>query len=468
MISNETTNHQSPYQRRKEMEDSAQGLSALIKHRRVFSIAVFASLGGLVYGYNQGMFGQVLNMTSFKNTVHPNSISNPTSRGLLVSILELGAWIGAMINGYLADRLGRKVSVMVAAVVFIVGVIIQACADGPSFILSGRFVTGLGVGSLSMIVPLYNAELAPAEVRGALVALQQLAIIFGVMISYWIGYGTNFIGGTGNSQSNAAWLIPVCIQIVPALVLGIGIIFMPQSPRWLVDKDREEEALQVISRIRELPADHEKVTFEFMEIKAQHMFEQQTKREMFPQYFNSDGSVKSSLMLGLQEYLTLFRSPLRKRTLIAVFTMVIQQCTGINAILYFAPFIFQEIGLVGNTISLLATGVAGVVLFLATIPAVLWIDQLGRKPVMIVGAIGMAVCHYIVAGISGSYDMDFVHRTAAGWACATMIYCYLICFGISWGPCAWILISEVFPLGVRAKGVSIGASSNWLSVREFC
>jgi hypothetical protein len=132
--------------------------------------------GGLVYGYNQGMFGQVLNMKNFQNASGVQGISDPVLTGLLTSILELGAWVGVLANGILADRLGRKLCVVVACVLFTIGVIIQACTSGGSYsyILAGRFVTGLGVGSLSMIVPLYNAELSPPEIRGSLVALQQL------------------------------------------------------------------------------------------------------------------------------------------------------------------------------------------------------------------------------------------------------------------------------------------------------
>ncbi|KAK9455666.1 general substrate transporter [Dipodascopsis uninucleata] len=438
------------------------GLKGLMYNGSIFAIAVFASLGGMVYGYNQGMFGQILNMTSFAKTVHPESISNPTARGLLTAILELGAWVGALANGYIADRFGRKLCVVIAVFVFIIGVIVQACANAPSYILGGRFITGMGVGSLSMIVPLYNAELAPAEIRGALVGLQQLSITFGIMVAYWIGYGTNYIGGTGDSQSKAAWLVPICIQIVPAAILGIGIIFMPQSPRWLMNEGRSEECLKTISRIRSADVDSELVILEYLEIKAQYLFDKETSQAMFPQY--QDDSFGSRFKLAYHSYLRLVTDrSLRKRTVIAVLVMMFQQWTGINAILYYAPFIFQDLGLTGNTTSLLASGVSGVVMFLATIPAVLWVDQLGRKPVLITGAIGMGICHFIVAGISGSFENSWSTHTAAGWVAVVFVWIFNIHFGYSWGPCAWVVISEVFPLGVRAKGISIGASSNWLN-----
>ncbi|CAI7676309.1 unnamed protein product [Penicillium pancosmium] len=403
-------------------------------------------------------------MASFSETVHPNSISNTTTRGLLTAILELGAWIGVLINGILADRLGRKLATVSGVVVFLLGVIVQACATGPSYIFGGRFVTGMGVGTLSMIVPLYNAELAPAELRGSLVSLQQLAITFGIMVSYWIGYGTNYIGGTGAGQSKAAWLVPICIQILPALGLGIGILFMPPSPRWLMTEGREEESLAVISQIRRLPTDHVLVQFEYLEVKAQHRFEIETSKARFPQYH--EPGVMNQIKLGYYQYLSLLTNrSLFKRVVVAVFIMVFQQWTGVNAILYYAAFIFKDLGLTGNTTSLLASGVGGILMFLATIPAVLYIDQFGRKPVLIAGAVGMGICHIIVAGLMGTYAKDWAigRSGAAGWAAVVFVWLYEVNFGYSWGPGAWVVVAEVFPLGVRAKGISIGASSNWLN-----
>jgi len=445
------------------------GAAGLVQNARTTFIAIFASMGGLVYGYNQGMFGQVLSMRSFSNAAGTNGISNPTLAGLLTAILELGAWIGVLANGYSADRLGRKLSVVVACFIFTVGVIVQACTHGGNYdyILAGRFVTGLGVGSLSMIVPLYNAEIAPAETRGALVALQQLAITFGIMVSYWLTYGTNFIGGAGDSQSRAAWLIPMCIQILPALILAGGILFMPQSPRWLMDQGRDAESLAVIANLRRQAPESDLVQLEYLELKAQKLFEDRMSRHYFPNI--QDDSAGSRFKLGLAQYKSLFsnRSNMR-RTMVAVLVMLFQQWTGVNFILYYAPFIFQSIGLTGSSISLLASGVVGVAMFLATIPAVLYLDTWGRKPVLISGAIIMGICHFVVAGIIGQFNDQWGNNpsssaTAAGWVACVFIWLFAVAFGYSWGPTAWVIVSEVFPLSMRAKGVSLGASSNWLN-----
>ncbi|KXL51301.1 hypothetical protein M433DRAFT_157583 [Acidomyces richmondensis BFW] len=439
------------------------GLKGLFHNYKTTLIALFASLGGLVYGYNQGMFAQILTMHSFVKATNGFAAHTGIQQGLLTSILELGAWVGTLINGWLADAVGRRLCAVIAATVFIVGVIVQACTVNANYIFAGRWTTGMGVGSLSMIVPLYNAELAPPETRGALVAVQQLAITFGIMVSFWIGYGTNFIGGVGATQSNAAWLIPVCIQILPALILMAGMLFfMPQSPRHLMNRGREEECLQTLARLRDTSIEDIKVRVEFLEIKAQREFDIQRAAEKYPQY--QDGSFKSKFMIGLNDYLSLVTNKsLFKRTSIACLVMVFQQWTGINAINYYAPFIFDGFHLSKNTTSLLATGVVGIVEFLATIPAVIWVDSWGRKWTLIVGAIGMAVSQFIVAGIIGAFEHNWKNHMSAGWTGVAFIWIYIINFAYSWGPCAWIVVSEIFPLSMRAKGVSIGGSSNWLN-----
>ncbi|CAK44971.1 hypothetical protein CBS115989_6948 [Aspergillus niger] len=449
--------------KRAELAGNRVGWRGLMSSKKTFAIALFASLGGFVYGYNQGMFSEILTMNSFIKATDGYAARTGLKQGMLTSILELGAWVGTLLNGYLADALGRRQTVVVAVVIFCVGVIVQACTKNAGYVFAGRFVTGLGVGNLSMIVPLYNAELAPPEIRGSLVAVQQLSITFGIMVSFWIGYGTNYIGGTGDGQSIAAWEVPVCIQVLPALILAAGmVLFMPQSPRHLMNQGREEECLQTLARLRDAPTDDILVRIEYLEIKSLKMFEEETAKKKYPQY--QDGSFKSNFMIGFYDYLSLVTNPsLFKRTTVACLVMLFQQWNGINAINYYAPQVFEGLELGGNTTSLLATGVAGIFEFVFTIPAVLWVDNIGRKKTLLAGAIGMAVCHFICAGLIGSYEGTFGEHKSAGWATVAFVWIFIINFAYSWGPCAWIVVSEVFPLSMRAKGVSIGGSSNWLN-----
>ncbi|KAG6842307.1 hypothetical protein C0991_010595 [Blastosporella zonata] len=231
--------HQLSATRRKSLAGKS-GWAGLVHNRRIFAIAVFASLGGLLYGYNQGVFSGVLAMHTFDQRM-ASAVNDSVTKGWLVSILELGAWAGVLIT-------------------------VQTSAMAASSIYGGRFITGLGVGSLSMAVPLYNAEIAPPEVRGSLVALQQLAITFGIMISFWIDYGESL-------------------------------------EEWLVNQGRDDEALAVLSNARCLPPDSDLVQIEFLEIRAQYLFEKETSEAKFPQF--QDGSFSSNFKLGLFDYLSL-------------------------------------------------------------------------------------------------------------------------------------------------------------------
>lgn len=342
-------------ERRMAMAGSS-GPQALIKNIRVFGIACFACIGGLLYGYNQGVFSGVLTMTSFNNHMG-DYVKDQTKKGWLTSILELGAWVGTLYSGFLAEIISRKYAIIVNTGVFIIGVIIQCTATsaGHSAILGGRFIVGMGVGSLSMIIPMYVAECAPPEVRGLLVGLQQVAIEFGILISFWIDYGCNYIGGTGAGQSDAAWLVPLALQLFPALVLISGMIFMPFSPRWLVHHGREEEARRTLTKLRSADASQELIEYEFLEIKAQSMFEKRTNAANFPHL--AELTPMNTIKLQFVAIGSLFKTmPMFRRVIVATVTMFFQQWTGINAILYYAPSIFNQLGLSSNTTSLLATG----------------------------------------------------------------------------------------------------------------
>jgi len=199
-----------------------------------------------------------------------------------------------------------------------------------------------------------------------------------------------------------------------------------------------------------------------LEIKAQHLFEQATSEELFPGI--QDGGFMSEFKLGFYGYLSLLqKKTLLYRVAVGSLTMFFQQWTGINAILYYAPTIFQNLGLVGNSNSLLATGVVGISMFLTTIPAVIWVDQVGRKPVLVSGAFLMAACHIIVAILTGLFHSDWAAHKAAGWIACVFVWIFAMAFGYSWGPCAWIIVAEIWPLSVRGKGMSIAASSNWMN-----
>ncbi|KAJ5376002.1 hypothetical protein N7509_012888 [Penicillium cosmopolitanum] len=342
------------------------------------------------------------------------------------------------------------------------GSFLSASERNGSYLFAGRFITGIGAGTLSAVGPLYNAELAPPEMRGLLVALQQLSTTIGIMIAYWIGYGTNYIGGTGGNQSDWAWRTPSIIQGIPAIILVLGAPFFPPlSPRMLVRKGREEEALKTLTSLRGLPEDEIILRCEFLEIKSEVLFEQRVFARKFSNLAESGQSVWRH---ELAQYTRNFRTKDNfKRVAIAGLIMFFQQWSGVDSIIYYASSIFQSLGLTSGTVSLLATGVVGIINVLATIPAIMIIDKVGRKPILLTGSFGMFCSMIIVAVIVAKCQHDWEQRAAAGWAAVAFIWIYIANFGYSWGPASWVLIAEISPLSIRAKGTSIGASSNWMN-----
>ncbi|KAG6829863.1 hypothetical protein H0H87_009889 [Tephrocybe sp. NHM501043] len=383
-------------QRRAEFYHGGLGLSALIKNKKAVAVAVFASIGGFLYGYQQGVLGGSFTKSSFQAKFPRTTEAGVQS--LLTAILQIGGF-------------------------------------------------------------LYNAELAPPEIRGLLVAMQQLGVTIGIMVAYWIGYGTNFIGGTGSGQKNLAWQLPWIIQGIPAVVLAIGTLFMPYSPRLLVNKGRDQDAISTLSYLRNLPENHELIQIEFLEIKAEAIFNRRILEQRYPQLVREGGSIWVRELMG---YANLFRTrDSFKRTAIAGIIMFFQQWTGIDSIIYYAPFIFRNLGLSSNSVSLLATGVVGVIMVLASMLSMILIDKLGRKPLWIASCTGMGLSMLIVGVITAKFSSDWTAHAAGGWAAVIFVWIYIANFAYGAGPVSWTLISEIFPLSTRAKGTAIGATSNW-------
>ncbi|KAI7867718.1 general substrate transporter [Spinellus fusiger] len=433
-----------------EHKRGSSGIKGLINNPYVFFTAVFASLGGVLFGYDQGVISGVQEMETFKSRFPMTSFEN----GFVVSILELGAWAGAWFVGYFADRIGRKHSIVLFSTVFILGSALQAGAQTINYLFGGRFVTGIALGGLSMLVPLYQSEIAPPEIRGSLVSLQQLAVTFGILISFWIDYGTSTI------SSEAQWKIPLALQIVIGLLLGVGIFFFPHSPRWLMSIGREEEAIRVLSKLRRLSSSDSLIIEEWREIKVIVEFDRRVQQQKYPEWINAGrmGNIK----IFLSGYLELFRKGMYNRLFIACILQFFQQFVGVNALIYYAPKIFQSVGLTGSSVSLLATGVVGILNFVFTIPTVLYLDKFGRKPMLLVSSVGLTLSMLIVAVLSGIYEDDWPGHSAAGWAAVVFVYIFIINFAYAWGPIAWVIPSEIFPLRTRAKAMSISTSANWM------
>lgn len=325
------------------------------------------------------------------------------------------------------------------------------------------------------------AETSVPTIRGTLVVIQQLSITLGILVSYWLEYGTHYIGGTrcdpstpytgGTTsnptfnpyqdapngcpgQSDASWRLPFALQIFPALVLGIGMLFYPESPRFWLMTGKEDRALAALSKIRRLQATDEKLRHEFLAIKAEVLFEQSLVAEKFHGW--------TGLRLWAAQYVALVSTwPNFHRLAIGCCTMFFQQFMGCNALIYYAPSIFGQLGLSGNTTSLLATGVYGIVNSLSTLPALFLIDKVGRRPLLLSGAVGTFISLVIVGSIIASFS-DLASNKAAGWTGIAFIYIYDINFSYSFAPIGWVLPSEIFNLGSRSKAMSITTSATWM------
>ncbi|CAK5281027.1 unnamed protein product [Mycena citricolor] len=441
------------------------GLLGLYHNPRLLRLAMTTTLGALCYGYEQGAYSQVLVMDAFTSNPKFARIAHDSSfKGWSVSC-HTGAWrLGRCAFEWLSMR--QTVPPVDSArrrVYMLAGHRIdhrraKCCLDGKlNTAFVGRFFIGWAVGSLSAVVPLYNSEISPPELRGTLVSIQQLAIVSGICISFWVGYGTNFI----SASNSVSWRLCLAGQGIPALLLAGLTLTLPYTPRWLVRKGRHAQALETLAWLRNMPPDSEIVQLEFVEIQAEAMFEAEVTAERFPHLLGKGAG--KELKLQIAQFGELFATKhMFKRTAVACLTQFFQQMTGIDAIVYYAPTIFQSLGLPGHTVSLLAAGVIGVVFVISTLPAIATIDRIGRRPLLIVGGAGMAAMLILVAALSATYQPRW-ENTAAAWSTAVFLWLYVAFFGMSWGPVSWTVISEVFPLSTRAHGVALGASTNWMT-----
>lgn len=282
------------------------------------------------------------------------------------------------------------------------------------------------------------------------------------MLSFWFGYGSNYIGGTRDTQSNLAWRLPSIIRGVPAVCLALGIWWLPFSPRWLIKQGRDDKAIRTLAYLRKLPIEHELIQVEYKEIKAECLFEERAFAKAFPELAKRE---KQNVWIReAAQYWNILRTwDHFKRVATAWLVMFFQQWSGIDAIIYYASNVFVSLGLTGGTTALLATGVTGVVFFVCTLPAMAVIDRVGRKPMLLVGSVVMLIS-MIIAGVIVAKDRhDWKQHASAGWAAVAFIWIYVGAFGATWGPASWTLVSEIFPLSIRSKGASYGASSNWVS-----
>ncbi|KAH8110541.1 general substrate transporter [Phellopilus nigrolimitatus] len=420
------------------------GVAGLRHNYYTLVSAIFASIGGLLFGYDQGVIANVLVMKEFRQ----RWAMSDWQEGVMTAVLELGALFGALLAGVLADKYSRRHSILIACVVFCFGSALQCAAQTLRGLIMGRAIGGVGIGSLSMLSPLYMAEISPPELRGSLMALEQFSIVLGVVFGFWTGFFTRDFSGS------ISWRLPLAIQILPAMFLAMGCLVLPPSPRLLILQRKYEKALRALSRLRLRPLEDPLLRLESLEMQVEAEL---ISRSASPTVANNHVAAE------LHSWTRLFSRKYIDRVFIGITMMFFQQWSGINALLYYGPLLMRRIGLEGDTAELLGSGGIGIVQFLAVVPAILYIDRLGRKPLLLWGGVVMGFAHLVIALLVYQYQNSWASHHIAAWVAVGCVYLFTGAYGFSYGPIAWILPNEVLPLSIRSKGAAISTASNWIN-----
>jgi sugar porter (SP) family MFS transporter len=429
---------------------------------KAYLLCAFASFGGIFFGYDSGYINGVNGSNYFIHLVEGDNKTalSESHTSLIVSILSCGTFFGALIAGDLADWIGRKWTVILGCVIYMIGVVIQmitgAGGDTLGVIVAGRLIAGLGVGFESAIVILYMSEICPRKVRGALVAGYQFCITIGLLLASCIVYGTE------KRTDASSYRIPIGLQFPWAVILGGGLLFLPDSPRFFVKKGRIEAARNALARVRGQPEDSIFVQSELAEIIANEEYE----RALIPDttWF---GSWANCFRGGLWSA----KSNLR-RTILGTSLQMMQQWTGVNFIFYYSTPFLKSTGAISN--AFLISLIFNLVNVCST-PLSFWtVERFGRRTILIVGAFGMLVCQFLVAIVGVTVGFNKTHpdpndstaslanNVPAVNAQIAFIAIFIFFFASTWGPGAWIVIGEIFPLPIRSRGVGLSTASNWL------
>ncbi|KAE8163201.1 general substrate transporter [Aspergillus tamarii] len=415
---------------------------------RVYMLACSACFGGMLFGMETGIIGGVLTMDPFQVKYGLKNLGDVGEANLsanIVSTLQAGCFFGALIASPVADKWGRKTGLISASLIAIVGVIMQVAASGHlEAMYIGRLINGFGVGFASMINPLYVSENSPRAIRGGLTGLYQLFITMGIMLAFWINYGS-----TLHIKGTAQYMVPLAMQALPAVLMLVGMLLCNESPRWLAKQDRWEDARRTLSRVRNLPSTHPYVENEFQDIVNQLEHERQL--------------IGGSGFWDLMKEMWLIPGN-RKRAIISIFLMVCQQMTGTNAINYYAPQIFENLGITGTTTGLFATGVYGIVKMVACAIFLVFVaDSLGRRRSLLWTSVaqGLAML-YIGLYVRIAPPVEGQPVIPAGYVALVCIFLFAACFQFGWGPVCWIYVSEIPTARLRSLNVSFAAATQWL------
>jgi MFS transporter, SP family, galactose:H+ symporter len=379
----------------------------------VYIAAAISALGGMLFGYDTGVISGAILFISKDFSLTQLQVE------IVVSCVLIGALIGAMTGGILADRFGRRRVIITTAALFVGGAIVTALSPTFTLLIAGRIIVGAAIGVASFTTPLYISEVSPVKIRGRLVSINQVALTSGIVISYLVDYALVDIQG---------WRWMFGLAAVPATILAVGMFWLPESPRWLVSKNLIDSARTVLERIRRT----KDVGTELKDIQ-------------------------SSLAVQSGGWRDLFTPMVRPALIVGVGLAILQQITGINTVIYYAPMIFEFTGAKSASASIIATIGVGVVNVAMTVVALLLVDRVGRRPLLLIGLTGMI----IGLGVLGlAFQLPSLSGSL-GWIAEISLMLYVGAFAIGLGPVFWLLISEIYPLKIRGVAMSVATSANW-------
>ncbi|KAI9049821.1 hypothetical protein LZ554_005971 [Drepanopeziza brunnea f. sp. 'monogermtubi'] len=378
------------------------GIRGFVSSRNVVVCAACSALGGLLFGYDQGVISVILGMPQFLDRFP--EVSDKDSRkalniGAMTGMIELGALFGALNQGWIADKISRRYSIMVAVFIFTLGSALQTFSKGYGMLVAARLVGGVGIGMLSMVVPLYISEISPPEMRGSLLVFEELSIVIGIVISFWVSYGTRSL------KDNLSWQVPFGLQIIPGLLLGASTKWLlPFSPRWLASKGKENEALAVLAKLRRLPDSDPRVQREWVGIIAESTFQKQMLAQRHP-----DLTAKTRcnrLKLEFASWMDCLKPGCLSRTHVGAGLMFFQQFVGINAMIYYSPSLFKTMGLDYEN-QLKMSGLLNATQLIGVISSLWAIDRVGRRTTLLWGSICMLIYLSVIAGLVGKFSSDW-------------------------------------------------------------
>ncbi|EEA19568.1 hexose transporter hxt5 [Talaromyces marneffei ATCC 18224] len=404
-------------------------------------MGLFVSMGGFIFGYDTGQISGFLQMEDFLYSFgewngEKYEFSDVRS-GLITGLLSIGTLIGALVGAPIADRIGRKWSISFWCIILCVGVTVQISSSQGKWyqVAVGRLIAGLGVGALSLIVPMYQGESGPRHIRGALISLYQLFITLGIFVAYCIDFGTEAM------TTSASWRILMGITYLWAIILGVGIIFFPESPRFDYRHGKVDRAVANLAKIYGIPQNHRALAQEFEEIKEKYEEEK------------SHGNITWWMMLGAPR--------MKYRIMVGMLLQALQQLTGANYFFYYGTTIFQGAGISNSFVTQM---ILGGVNFGTTFLGLYNIQHFGRRKSLIAGAIWMFVCFLIFASI-GHFSLDRqtpANTPAAGKAMVCFACFFILGYASTWAPMVWAICAELYPSEFRARAMAMSTASNWL------